>query len=109
MSLKLAESKSAQEAFGLVKELQTILVKKLDSLPPVPAKTRFQSIDWLRAKGAFGGGNRFVATDEALFNRASVNVSQVQYEQDSSKKLASASAISTIVHPRNPFAPSMHM
>ncbi|MDQ3231162.1 MAG: coproporphyrinogen III oxidase, partial [Pseudobdellovibrionaceae bacterium] len=57
----------------------------------------------------FGGGVRFVANDDAVFNRASVNISQVQYEQDPSKKLASASALSTIVHPYHPQAPSMHM
>ncbi len=109
MTLQLAESKAAQEAFRLVKDLQSLLVQKLDALPAAIQTSRFQSIDWLRAGGAFGGGNRFVAFDEVLFNRASVNVSQVQYEKDPSRKLASASALSTIVHPRNPFVPSMHM
>ncbi len=109
MTLQLAESKAAQNAYSLVKKLQSLLVKNLDALPPERQTSRFQSIDWLRAQGAFGGGNRYVAFDEALFNRASVNVSQVQYEKDSTRKLGSASALSTIVHPRNPFAPSMHM
>jgi coproporphyrinogen III oxidase len=38
-----------------------------------------------------------------------VNVSQVHYDDDAKKKLGSATAISTIIHPYNPFVPSMHM
>jgi coproporphyrinogen III oxidase len=109
MTLKLATSKTAQKAYGLVQELQARLVQRLDALPPHHGHTRFRPVEWLRAEGEFGGGVRFMATDEALFNRASVNISQVQYENDPAKKLASASAISTIVHPRYPYAPSMHM
>jgi coproporphyrinogen III oxidase len=44
-----------------------------------------------------------------VFDRGSVNVSQVHYDDDDKKKLGSATAISTIIHPRNPHAPSMHM
>jgi coproporphyrinogen III oxidase len=109
MTLQLATSKTAQDAYGLVRDLQQKLVKRLDRLPPPVTTSRFQPVTWMRAKGAFGGGERFVAMDEALFNRASVNISQVQYEKDPQRKLNSASALSTIVHPRHPFAPSMHM
>lgn len=109
MSLQLATSKSAQAAYGLVKKLQSRLVQSLDELPPPSKSSRFQPINWLRAQGVHGGGTRYVAVDEALFNRASVNISQVQYESDPSKKMGSSSALSTIVHPRHPFAPSMHM
>lgn len=109
MSLQLAESKSAQKAYGLVQELQALLVKKLDGWPPLTPTSRFQKIEWQRSQGVYGGGYRYVATDEELFNRASVNISQVQYEQDTSKKLASATALSSIVHPRFPWAPSLHL
>ncbi|MCX6128087.1 MAG: coproporphyrinogen III oxidase, partial [Proteobacteria bacterium] len=110
MTLQLAETQAAQAALSLVKDLQTYLVKKLDALPPsFSSNSRFKSVEWFRAQGEFGGGSRLVAVDTDLFNRASVNVSQVQYEKDPSRKLGSATAISTIVHPRNPFAPSMHM
>ncbi len=109
MSLKLAQSKDAQSAYGLVKDLQALLVKELDKIPPTPPTTRFQPVHWLRAKGIYGGGTRYVATDSTVFNRASVNISQVQYEGDGTKKLNSATAISAIVHPRNPFAPSLHI
>jgi coproporphyrinogen III oxidase len=44
-----------------------------------------------------------------VFNRASVNVSQVHYDDDPSKRLGSATALSTIIHPDNPNAPSVHM
>ncbi len=109
MSMKLATTATACRAFALVTELQAYLVDKLDSLPPNHGNSRFTPISWLRAGGTHGGGTRYVATDEKLFNRASVNVSQVQYEHDPSKKMASATAISTIVHPRRPDMPSMHM
>ena len=36
-------------------------------------------------------------------------MSQVQYEYDPKKTMSSATAISTIVHPKDPHAPSMHM
>jgi coproporphyrinogen III oxidase len=65
--------------------------------------------EWFRDEGRHGGGVRFMATDETLFNRASVNTSQVQYDDDEARQLASASAISTIIHPRNPLAPSVHI
>jgi coproporphyrinogen III oxidase len=109
MTLQLARSSTAQKAYALVQDLQQLLVQRLDKLPPRVASSRFRPVDWLRGQGAFGGGLRFMATDEALFNRASVNISQVQYENDPARKLGSASAISTIVHPSNPLAPSMHM
>ena len=109
MTITLATTKTAVEALALVQDLQQRLVQKLDKLPPEPSISRFVPVDWLRAKGAFGGGTRFSAADPAVFNRASVNISQVQYEKDPSKKLGSATALSTIVHPKNPHAPSMHM
>jgi coproporphyrinogen III oxidase len=109
MTLKLASTKTAQKAYGLVQDLQNKLVQRLDALLPHAGRTRFVPVEWLRAQGEFGGGLRYMAMDEALFNRASVNISQVQYESDPAKKLGSATAISTIVHPRNPYAPSMHM
>ncbi len=109
MSFVLAKSPAAQSAFALVEDLQIRLVEKLDGLRIERSTLGFHSIDWLRAKGSFGGGKRFVALDQQYFNRSSVNISQVQYESDQTKKLASATALSTIIHPRNPFAPSMHM
>ena len=109
MTMTLATTNTAVEALALVQRLQKRLVQRLSKLPPESSTARFVPVDWLRAKGSFGGGTRFSASDPAVFNRASVNISQVQYEKDPSKKLGSATAISTIVHPANPHAPSMHM
>lgn len=109
MSFVRAKSPAAQAAFAIVQGLQTLLVETLDSVRGERQSKGFQSIDWLRAQGAYGGGNRYVALDEHYFNRSSVNISQVQYESDPTKKLGSATALSTIIHPKNPFAPSMHM
>ncbi len=105
-----AQSTDAQAADTLVSYLQGYFVQALDKLSSEIGEERaFEAVEWFRNKGEFGGGVRYVATDEKLFNRASVNVSQVQYDSDASKQLASATALSTIIHPANPHAPSLHM
>ena len=105
-----AQSTQAQAADTLVTHLQAYFVKTLDGLShEVGESKNFEPIEWFRAQGTHGGGVRYVATDESLFNRASVNVSQVQYDSDETKQLASATALSTIIHPKNPHAPSIHM
>ncbi len=111
MTNTYAKSKTAKHAFELVKGLQARLVSELESMDDkaLASHERFAAIEWARAEGRFGGGVRYIAQNPRLFNRASVNISQVQYEDDPSKKLASATALSTIVHPAHPRAPSMHM
>ncbi len=105
-----AKSTDAQAADNLVTHLQSYFVNALDQLSSnIGESKNFEPIEWFRHKGEFGGGVRYVATDDTLFNRASVNVSQVQYESDETKQLASATALSTIIHPRNSHAPSIHM
>lgn len=105
-----AQSTQAKVADTLVTHLQAYFVKALDALSKEIGEAKnFEAVEWFRAEGIHGGGVRYVATDESLFNRASVNVSQVQYDSDESKQLASATALSTIIHPANPHAPSMHM
>ena len=105
-----ARSEDAKIADTLVTHLQSYFVKALDILSTeIGDNKAFEPVEWFRNKGEFGGGVRYVATDEILFNRASVNVSQVQYDNDETKQLASATALSTIIHPRNPHAPSIHM
>ncbi len=66
-------------------------------------------VEWLRDGGRHGGGVRYVVGDTAVFDRASVNVSQVHYDDLPDKRLGSATALSCIIHPANPHAPSMHM
>ena len=105
-----AKSTDAQSADSLVSYLQAYFVKALEKLSSEIGENKsFEPVEWFRNKGEFGGGVRYVATDTKLFNRGSVNVSQVQYENDPDKQLASATALSTIVHPDNPHAPSVHM
>lgn len=105
-----AKSVDAQIADTLVTHLQGYFVKALNSLScEIGANKAFEEVQWFRNRGESGGGVRYVASDESLFNRGSVNVSQIQYDNDDSKQLSSATALSTIIHPRNPHSPSIHM
>jgi len=105
-----AKSTEAKQAKELVEKLQSYFVAKLNGVSHKLGKHKeFEAVEWERDEGLHGGGVRYEARDESIFNRASVNVSQVHYDEDESKKLSSATAISTIIHPDNPHAPSMHM
>lgn len=99
-----ARSPRAVVALQVVEGLQSHLVDAV-----IGVGSRFEPVEWFRDEGRHGGGVRFVAMDTPVFDRASVNVSQVHYDDLPDKRLASASALSTILHPRHPLAPSMHM
>ena len=108
--MNMSKSQDAIKAYELVRALQKRFVDKLDDLSSKFGENKkFEEVQWLRNNGLYGGGNRFEARDEVLFNTASVNVSQVHYDEDLSKSLQSASAISTIIHPKNPNVPSIHI
>ena len=110
MSMIKAKSQDAIKAYELVSSLQKRFVDKLDNLSSALGENKkFEEVTWLRDNGIHGGGNRFEAKDEILFNTASVNVSQVHYDEDETKALQSATAISTIIHPKNPNVPSIHI
>jgi len=105
-----AKSTQAIEADILAKGLQLYFVNKLNKISEIfGSSKKFEEVKWTRDAGKNGGGSRFEARDLEVFNRASVNVSQVHYDDDKDKKLSSATAISTIIHPQNPNVPSMHM
>ena len=105
-----AKSPQAHEANLLVIGLQAYFVSKLNALALEYGEGKScVEVSWERDKGKHGGGVRYEARDEKVFNRGSVNISQVHYDDDADKKLGSATALSTIIHPRNPHAPSMHM
>ncbi len=105
-----AKSPQAHEANLLVIGLQAYFVTKLNAVALELGEGRScEEVEWRRDNGEHGGGVRYEARDEVIFNRGSVNISQVHYDDDPDKKLGSATAISTIIHPRNPHAPSMHM
>ncbi|MFT4602911.1 MAG: coproporphyrinogen III oxidase [Arenicella sp.] len=106
MNFPLSTSEKAQSATGLVVSLQENFVKILSS---VSKGEEFEQVQWLRDEGRHGGGVRFVAPSNGFFDRASVNVSHVHYDDVPEKKLASASALSAIVHPAHPYLPSIHI
>ena len=95
-------SPQAAEALALVEKLQR---RFLDALGP----PEFAPHEWLRDEGRHGGGRRFACAETARFNRASLNVSCVHYEDEPQRKVASATALSTILHPAHPRAPSLHL
>lgn len=106
----MSTSKDAIEAYELVRALQKRFANKLDEVSlAIGANKKFEEVTWLRDNGKHGGGSRFEARDNLLFNTASVNVSQVHYDDAPEKNLRSATAISTIIHPKNPLVPSIHI
>ena len=106
----VAQAQEAKEALEIVEELQHYFAQKLNEVSKQLGENKaFEKVTWLRDGGRHGGGSRFEARDESLFNRGSINVSQVHYDDDEAKKLSSATAISTIIHPKNPYVPSIHM
>ena len=110
MTRTSASSPRAALASALVDHLQR---RFKDGLERTSARhghpVAFAPIEWLRDDGRHGGGVRFACVETPIFNRASINVSSVHYDDDPSKKLRSATAISTIIHPRHPRAPSVHI
>lgn len=105
-----AKSPEAEIAYQLLEGLQTYFVSKLNDIShELGQRLLCEAVEWERDEGKHGGGVRYETRDENIFNRGSVNVSQIHYDDDETKKLSSATAISTIIHPQNPHAPSMHM
>ncbi|MGV3623847.1 MAG: coproporphyrinogen III oxidase [Archangium sp.] len=104
MSRALPSSSRTRAVLELVERLQQHFAAGLASLD-VP----FPTIEWLRDEGRHGGGQRYAIAQSAFFNRASVNVSCVHYQDDASKPVTAATALSAIVHPRHPLAPSLHL
>lgn len=101
-----AVSIKAQAVNSLVLDLQQMFVTELNKLS---GSSAFVAKEWFRDEGRHGGGIRYVSVNEKLFNQASVNVSQVHYTDITSNNLASATAISSIIHPHNPYIPSIHI
>jgi coproporphyrinogen III oxidase len=102
-----ARSDAAAAAYQLVLALQRRMVDAQEAL--AGGAERFAETAWLRDQGRHGGGTRRSLANTATFDRASVNVSQVHYDDEPDKRLSSATALSTIIHPRHPHAPSVHV
>lgn len=104
--MTLSRSARAQAAYSLVQSLQTKLLHRLTDPADIG---RFEPAQWLRDDGRHGGGTRLTYAGGERFNRASLNVSHVHYDDLSERPLGSASALSSIVHPAYPHAPSLHL
>lgn len=103
-------SERARAATALVESLQQRFVTCLqDAAAALGCSERLQATEWLRDGGAHGGGVRWGTADGPVFGRASVNVSTVHYDDQPDRKLSSASALSSIVHPADPRRPSIHL
>jgi len=110
MKMIMAKSQNAQDAYKLVRALQKRFADKLSALSSEIGQNKaFEEVTWLRDEGLHGGGSRFESRDTSLFNTGSVNVSQVHYDDKPEKVLSSATAISSIIHPKNPHVPSVHI
>jgi len=105
-----ASSNNAINTLNMLSNAQSYFVSKLSYLCKKQSlPEQFIGIEWLRDNGSHGGGIRFEAPINSIFNQASVNVSQIQYENNHDKKFISATALSTIIHPVNPLSPSVHI
>jgi coproporphyrinogen III oxidase len=110
MTRTFAASSRAAQANELVSSLQQRFVNGLTKLAKAHGSNQgFAPVEWFRDEGSHGGGIRFATQDGELYGRGSVNVSQVHYDDMAEKKLGSATAISTIIHPVHPLAPSVHI
>lgn len=104
-----ASSPKAQRALALVRALQARFAAGLDALSAVHGSAALSQTAWARDEGRHGGGARFFAAETGVFNRAAINVSGVHYDDMHDRRLSSANALSTIIHPAHPGAPSVHM
>jgi coproporphyrinogen III oxidase len=98
----------SERAFRALKQLEALQHRFVTALEAV-GNPSFEAVEWFRDGGRHGGGQRFSAADSPVLGRASVNVSQVHYDDDPARELGSASAFSAIVHPAHPLAPSVHL
>lgn len=105
-----ATSAHAVRALTLVSNLQQRFVSSLEEISKeLHCSQTFSPVEWCRDDGLHGGGIRLQTADGAMIGRGSVNVSQIHYDDNIEKKLGSATAISTIIHPNNPLSPSVHI
>ncbi len=108
MNFTVAQSASAAQALGFVTELQQHFARRLAAVAG-DQTSLFKAVNWLRDHGRHGGGTRLGCADHACYQRASINVSQVHYDDLPEKRLGAATALSTIIHPRHPLLPSVHI
>ena len=101
------------KVFEYFSDLQNRIVSALEALDGRPFKTD----SWQRPEG--GGGVTRVIEDGNLFERGGVNLSHVQGKQLPPSATASrpqlagrpweAMGVSLVLHPRNPYCPTVHL
>ncbi|CAF0870183.1 unnamed protein product [Brachionus calyciflorus] len=113
-----SQMKNRMEAF--ITNLQGKIIKKLQSFEP---ETKFKVDRWLRKEG--GGGITCIIEDGQVFERGAVNISVVSgmlpkaavNEMRARGKTSIpagkdlpffACGISSVIHPRNPYVPTVH-
>lgn len=103
------QSEEAKEVNLLFSGLQVYFVSKLNALALQFGKGKScKSVMWECNKGKDCGGTRYEARDRSLLNQASVDVSEIHYEDKKDKTLESGSVCSATIHPDNPHVPSLH-
>ncbi|MEC7945924.1 MAG: coproporphyrinogen III oxidase [Myxococcota bacterium] len=104
-----SEPERRSRARALVEGLQARHVGRREAFSRgAGSPTTFQAVSWNRDGGRHGGGTR-LQTAGGAFDRASVNVSCVHYDDVPERALSSATALSAIAHPAHPRAPSLHL
>lgn len=103
-------SKDTQENTLIIQALWNQFTSKVNTLSAkYNVSTQLTPVTWLRNNGNNGGGTRYEAQNHPLLNSGSINFSQVHYLNQPEKNLAVATALSAIIHPKHPLAPSMHI
>src|SRR5437016_4555428 len=93
-------------------DLQVRICAALEALEP---DGRFRDDTWQRPEG--GGGRSRVLENGAVFEKAGVNFSDVhgEFSEEFAKQIPgegrdfTACGVSLLLHPRNPFVPTVHM
>lgn len=105
-----ALSEETKEVNLLFSGLQVYFVSKLNALALKYGEGKScKSVIWECDKGKHAWGKGYIARDKSLFNQASVQVSEIHYENKKNKTLEASSAFSATIHPDNPHIPSMHI
>ena len=107
--MTLPQSHEARRVLEVLTGLQSKFRNGLDAHAERFGDGRsLEHTSWLRDEGQHGGGWRYEGTDRGILNRGSLNISSVHYDDLPDKRLSSATALSCIVHPSHPRAPSLH-
>jgi coproporphyrinogen III oxidase len=110
MTQTAPSSLPARRALELLQSLQSRFTSGLQGVAAARGhEVLLATTSWLRDGGRHGGGARTGVALTPVYAGASVNVSAVHYDDEPARPLAAAVALSTIIHPAHPRAPSVHL